>query len=65
MTLSKSRKELTSDNTIFKLRLQWSLGLRVGFRRGISADNPFGVQEHNNVRRKPTCEELEQEEMVH
>ncbi len=42
MTLSKSRKALTSDNKIFKLRLLWSLGLRDGFRRGISADNPFG-----------------------
>ncbi|MGF6355779.1 putative acetyltransferase [Paenibacillus sp. 4624] len=34
---------------MFKQRLRWSLGLRGGFRRGISADNPFGVHEYRNV----------------
>ncbi len=46
------RKTQTSPNIIFKQRLLWSLGLRDAFQRGISADNPFGVHEYRNVRRK-------------
>jgi hypothetical protein len=41
-----------SYNIIFKQRLlvePWSAD---GFRRGISADKPFGVHEYNNVIRK-------------
>jgi hypothetical protein len=43
-------KEVTF-RILFKLLLKWSLGLRVGFRRGISADTPFGVHEYRNVMR--------------
>ncbi|KOR90359.1 hypothetical protein AM231_15325 [Paenibacillus solani] len=49
---------LTSSNIIFKLRLRWSLGLLDEFRRGISADNLFGVHEYENVIRK-TVEQWE------
>lgn len=42
-------KSPTSNNIIFKLRLLRSLGLREGFRGGISAANPVGIHEYRNV----------------
>jgi hypothetical protein len=45
-----SKMAVKTHNIIFKLRLLWGLGLWDGFRRGISADTPFGVHEYRNVR---------------
>lgn len=49
--VSNLEEVFPSYNIIFKHRLHWSLGLRGGFRRVISADNPIGVREYQNVMR--------------